>query len=237
MKHLSIFLLLVLTFCVGEAFAQPFWQLVNNTKYNQSFAATDNGNIYTMRNYAVLEISSPNSNFGIQKFVKVGQKCFMVHFEETLVTANLNIDFSYQKTLRFYASPDLAAAVIGALIPMTHAIVCQGFAFDIAHCYPSAEHVNGLALDTDYNGIVVTGIPPNESFTGSVQNEKRFINSLNRFGFRNHKIGNGTYHVDLRTALGNDPEFANDNLEEDAPLHNKHLHSTEVRIKDIVRVL
>ncbi len=58
MKHRSIIFFLVLTFCVGEAFGQPFWQLVNNTNYNQSFAATDNGNIYTMRNYALLEVST-----------------------------------------------------------------------------------------------------------------------------------------------------------------------------------
>lgn len=156
---------------------------------------------------------------GNRKYLNQKKKVFLVHLEEALVEAvvALAIDFTYVNTLRLYARPGLAAAVIGALIQINHPIICQGFAFADASCYPSAEHVNGEALDTNYN------------FT--LANDVAFITALNRFGFGLHRVGNTAYLTSLHN---HDP---NDRTVIDAPLHNSHLHSTNATLHDCQRNL
>lgn len=160
-----------------------------------------------------------SGNFGNRKYVNQKKKVFLVHFEEALVEAvpALAIDFTYLSTLRLYARPDLAASVIGALIQLNHPIICQGFAFADASCYPSAEHVNGEALDTNYNFTLV--------------NDVAFINALNRFGFSLHRVGSTAYLTSLHN------HDLNDGTVVDAPLHNSHLHSTKVALHDCPRNL
>lgn len=156
---------------------------------------------------------------GNRKYVNQKKKVFLVHFEQALVTAvaSLAIDLTYVNTLRHYARPELAAAVIGALVQINHPIICQGFAYADASCYPSAEHVNGEAMDTNYN------------FT--MANDVAFIDALNQYGFRLHRVGNTAYLTSLHN------HSATDGTVIDAPLHNSHLHSTNLSLRDCQRTL
>ncbi|MGZ5441968.1 MAG: hypothetical protein ACXW5U_16350 [Thermoanaerobaculia bacterium] len=164
---------------------------------------------------------------GNRKYVNDKKKVFLVHFDRNLVIAapSLAIDLTYVNTLRHYARPDLAAAVIGALVQIAHPIICQGFAYADASCYPSAEHVNGEALDTNYN------------FT--LANDVAFINALNRYGFRLHRVGRTVYltslhNHDVHDKTVMDPQPTNPLI---APLHNSHLHSTDLSLRDCQRIL
>jgi hypothetical protein len=156
---------------------------------------------------------------GNRKYVNQKKKVFLVYFEQALVTAvaSLAIDLTYVNTLRHYARPDVAAAVIGALVQLNHPIICQGFAYADASCYPSAEHVNGEAMDTNYNLTLA--------------NDVAFINALNQYGFRLHRVGNTVYLTSLHN------QSATDGTVIDAPLHNSHLHSTNLSLRDCQRNL
>ncbi|WP_420574454.1 hypothetical protein [Kordia sp.] len=121
------------------------------------------------------------SSGGIRKYINQKKKVFLVNFETASVNnATLGINITYENTLRHYANPGLAAAMMGALIDVTHATTCQGFAYQDASCYPSYEHVNGEAADTDYNS--------------TTQEDVDYILALYKYGFDLFRIGN-TYHA------------------------------------------
>lgn len=131
----------------------------------------------------------------------------------TLTNNDLGIDLTFVKTLRLYANPTLAAAIIGALVEINHDIICQGFAFKDATCYPSAEHVNGEALDTNY--------------TEDLAQDSAFIAALNRFGFGNHLVGNNRPHL-INLHNFSTTDNTHDNIQ--PALHNGHLHSSKVKL-------
>jgi hypothetical protein len=104
-------------------------------------------------------------------------------------------------------------------------IICQGFAFEDASCYPSSEHVNGEALDTNY--------------LSTTQRNVDFILALYNFGFNLFRIGNTSHSVSNN--IYNDALLAQ--IREASPqiivrdvanstLHSSHLHSTKVIIKN-----
>ncbi len=118
---------------------------------------------------------------------------------------NLKIHYNYDNTRRRYAKPAMFAGLIAALAKMhlrdsSLTLVCQGFAYQDGSCYPSSEHVNGNAIDTNY-------------FTNTVDTQD-FINDLFAYGFRTFRIGrymNFTHGT--RDAVT-------------SSLHEGHLHST-----------
>lgn len=120
------------------------------------------------------------SNGGIRKYINQGKKVFLVNFVVASVNnTTLGINISYINTLRHYPNPGLAAAMMGALVDITHATICQGFAYQDASCYPSYEHVNGEAADTNYNS--------------TTQEDVDYILALHKYGFDLFRIGN-IYH-------------------------------------------
>jgi hypothetical protein len=79
-----------------------------------------------------------------------------------------------------------------------------GFAFEDGSCYPSKEHVNGDAMDSDYF--------PNHN------DNQDFINLLFHYGFRLFRVGFGmNYTHATADATGPAPT-----------LHTSHLHSTSL---------
>lgn len=109
--------------------------------------------------------------------------------------ANLNIDMRFANTVRFYANPTLAAAVMGALIRFFRLnedadfIECQGFAYPDATSYPSTNHVNGLAFDITYKGTMDARGTLNLTESENINQDGGFLEALNFFGFTRFYIG------------------------------------------------
>ncbi|MEL6534300.1 MAG: hypothetical protein AAFQ98_02750 [Bacteroidota bacterium] len=120
---------------------------------------------------------------------EVQQKIFMIRLvnneQPTLTSSTFQLNgndaMTYSGTLRLYANPVLAAAVIGALHETDQVIESGGFAFADGSCFPSANHVNGEAFDSDY-------LP-------DVDNERNFIRRLHCWGFRRIIIGETTIQI------------------------------------------
>jgi hypothetical protein len=214
------------------------------TNYEEEgIAGVDAGLVYTNNNGDIVTFPrTVNPNYtGFRKYLNQKKKVFMVkvvtqidrnpannHITNIVFTNNgIGIDISFQNTLRLYGNPDLVAAVMGALVQFNGEIICQGFAFADASCYPSAEHVNGEALDTDY--------------LSTTQNNVDFILALNDFGFNLFRIGN-TYHG-VSNNIYNNVQLAQGRFIRDSntkgdgspnlnSLHSSHLHSTTVTIND-----
>jgi hypothetical protein len=121
----------------------------------------------------------------------------------------VRIKFKFQNTRRRWANPDVFGAVIGALAMLyekdsTLTMETAGFAFEDGSCYPSKEHVNGDAMDSDYF--------PNHN------DNQDFINLLFHYGFRLFRVGFGmNYTHATADATGPAPT-----------LHTSHLHSTSL---------
>jgi len=197
-------------------------------------------------------------NYGTRRYNNLYKKRFMVRLvteSETAPNGNvtnffrntdLGMDLEFQATLRLYANLFLAGAVIGALIQIDHDIISQGFAYIKGSCYPSSEHVNGEALDTNYNAVL--------------QEDVDFIEALNSFGISKFRIGNEFHQrsnniyddenfednrADIfrrdancrRPSAGETPDC---NLVNGVftqvrvlnSLHSSHLHSTDIRLND-----
>lgn len=133
----------------------------------------------------------------------------------TFANAAPNIDLQFRNTLRLYPNPALAAVMIGALIEFNNQVTCQGFAYENASCYPSAEHVNGEAADTDYQ----TTTQRNVDYILAL---RRFGVNLFRIGNTNHGTSNGIYNhasiVPIRNIIRRDGAGST--------LHQTHLHSS-----------
>lgn len=139
------------------------------------------------------------------------KKTFLVHFVEATVNASpLTIVFSYDETLRHYARPELAAAVIGALIQLNNAgFVSTGFSYRNSTCYPSVSHVNGEAIDTQYKN--------------NISDNQDVIDALNDFGFNYILKGTNANFATLTIAVADSS-------------HNDHLHSGGLQLNDAVRI-
>jgi hypothetical protein len=135
---------------------------------------------------------------------------------------NLGINVEFQNTLRLYGNPGLVAALLGALVQFNEQIICQGLAYEDASCYPSNDHVNGEALDTNY--------------LATTQRNVDFILLLSNFGFGRFNIASTNYS--FATSIYNDTRInpIRTNIIRDTPngdnLHKGHLHSTQVVIQD-----
>ncbi|WP_422083485.1 hypothetical protein [Ulvibacterium sp.] len=164
-------------------------------------------------------------NFNIRRYNNKGKKKFLVRVVTSSSTAgngdltnffenqSLGFQLEYRNTLRLYANPLLTAAVIGALVQFNEDVICQGFAYIDGSCYPSAEHVNGEALDTDY-------------FTAQEDNVN-FILALNAFGFKRFRIGNDVFH-DLIYEDEGLSSIQDLIIQDENNYHDGHLHSTDV---------
>lgn len=118
----------------------------------------------------------------------------------------VRIRFDWQHTRRRWGNPDVFAGILGALQTLyerdrTLTMTTAGMAFEDASCYPSTEHVNGEALDSNY-------------FAQHNDNQE-FINQLWYWGFRTFRVGAGMVY-NHATADGGAPPT----------LHTSHLHTT-----------
>ena len=86
-----------------------------------------------------------------------------------------NGQFSFDDTFRFFGDISLTGMIIGAMVNETNNIISEGLAYGDGSCYPSQNHVNGFAFDTNY--------------LNNNQNDANFINRLASFGFRTFLIG------------------------------------------------
>lgn len=126
---------------------------------------------------------------------------------------NVRIRFDFDNTRRRYARPDLFAALLAALARTYErnsalTLVCQGFAYPDGSCFPSAEHVDGKAMDTDYFAPADTQI---------------FINDLHDLGFRLFRVGVGmVYNHGTPDVSGT--------------LHTGHLHSTNFQTATVQEI-
>lgn len=127
---------------------------------------------------------------------------------------NLRLRFDFDNTRRRYARPDLFAGFLGALARTYERnsgliLICQGFAYQDGSCFPSSEHVDGRAMDTDYFAHADT---------------QNFINDLHYFGFRRFRVGHGMVYTH-GTPDG-----------QAGGLHTGHLHSTNFEITTVQEI-
>jgi hypothetical protein len=126
---------------------------------------------------------------------------------------SVRIKFNWQHTRRRWVNPDLFAGILGALQTLYEAnssltMTTAGMAFEDASCYPSTEHVNGEALDSNYFF--------NIHGAHDIAANQEFIDQLWYWGFRTFRIGFGMNYNH------GDP----DNVGPAPTLHTSHLHST-----------
>lgn len=179
-------------------------------------------------------------------YINQGKKVFLVHFVTALTTTDtsrnrvfmsgdatpannnntLGLKFVYGGSRRRYANPAFAAAVIGGLIRDGSDLTSSGMAFGDASSAPSANHVNGLALDSSYF----------KTPAASWQDDVDLITEFDRFGIRVFRIGFNLATLD--TNLSNEPYSANirqdtsNNLTSTTSLHDTHLHSEFIDINE-----
>lgn len=123
----------------------------------------------------------------------------------------VRIKFNFQHTRRRWANPDVFGAVLGALAMLYEkypalTMVTAGFAFEDGSCYPSKEHVNGEAMDSNY-------------FGNHAQNQY-FIDLLFHYGFRLFRVGHGMVYNHATADPAPPPG--------DDSLHSDHLHTTDL---------
>jgi len=156
------------------------------------------------------------------------KKTFFVHFDRaTIIASPLTIVFLYEETLRYYAKPELAAAVIGVLIQLGNTgFTSTGFSYRNSSCYPSVSHVNGEAIDIKYSGnYKLSGASqPNE-----IANDVNVIRWLYKFGFRKTIIGNNNYHNSIYSNLPTANRV--DMIEGRNNAHDNHIHSYHFEIR------
>jgi hypothetical protein len=126
------------------------------------------------------------------------------------VSGNIRMRFSFYKTRRRYADPNLFAGILGALAKTNFnqvvspeartylSIICQGFSFKDGTCFPSVSHTNGKAFDTNYLSTEVL--------------EDRLTNALWFYGINVHLRGNTSWKPRIDHSTYHDR-------------HEDHLHS------------
>jgi hypothetical protein len=192
------------------------------------------------------DIISVNSTSGTggskKKYVNLKQKIFLVHFVTQATDTNrsavfnatnnsgLNFTFSYSGSRRRFASPAFAAAVLGALIRDSTALTSTGFGFGDGSSYPSAEHVNGDALDSIYFKLP----------TDTWQQDVDFVGALDYYGVKLFRVGKNlntlknnlddeTYYA-AKVKVDTNSFIINETT--GATLHDSHLHSAYVTLKN-----
>lgn len=131
---------------------------------------------------------------------------------------SLRIRFNYQHTRRRFSNPDLFAGLLGALAQQYYrnnalVLLSFGLSYEDGSCYPSAEHVNGEAIDVDYFNIHL--------------DDQRLIDALIDYGFRLFRVGHGMNYGTTVTGV--------QIIKDPAPngLHDSHLHCTNFDIGSI----
>lgn len=123
----------------------------------------------------------------------------------------VKIQFNFDNTRRRFVKPNLFAGLIGALQRTYERnsallLISQGFAYQDGSCFPSQQHVNGNAMDTNY-------------FISHNDNQN-FIDDLFYYGYRTFLVGHGmVYNHGTPDAAG-------------VTLHTGHLHSSSFANND-----
>jgi len=173
-------------------------------------------------------IVTEGNGYVTRKYELSGKKAFLVHFVENLVENNdaapTRIDFNWKtSTQRYYFKPEVAAAFIGTLLEIgnvetidqqtqqpTYTVIpihSDGCSYEDGTSWPSATHVNGQAVDTDYR--------MHRGQTNDDQ-DQLIIDAQNNFGFTDVIRGHLTTMSGLTGARVDGPP---------STLHNTHLHS------------
>ncbi|KAB2916128.1 MAG: hypothetical protein F9K23_08440 [Bacteroidetes bacterium] len=206
----------------------------NNVWIKNAYKDNTTGNVMTRGKI-------PGSSAGNRKYKKINKKIFMVHVDSDIVNASVHINnrFVYEATVRFFASPDLFAVFLGALIKVSidvitpntalnnHNVICEGFAFPDATSHPSQYHVNGDAFDIHYF----------QQEDGNETDDINFIKALYKFGGGLFRIGPSLLTTNLKTQLnaagmrygakaGPNYDYING-----GELHDDHLHTERIKIK------
>lgn len=159
------------------------------------------------------------------KYKKLDKRGFLANLT-AINFATLSIEFEYVGTRRFYCKPEVVAVFIGALVEVgayTDAattidfiIKSTGSCFEDGTSFPSVEHNNGNAIDTKYqNGI--SGLTNAQALA----RDQIFVDGMSKFGCTKILRGTGShYSTGLTTATNG------------GSLHNTHLHSGKVVLKD-----
>jgi hypothetical protein len=151
------------------------------------------------------------------------KKAFIVRMINLDLTIPLNIQFYFNgNSRRFFASPSVAAALIGALVDycahedtattVVHQILCNGFGYEDGSAFPSVNHNNGQAIDTQYHNAVA-GLTNAQRLA----RDQAFVNGMDKFGFETILRGlNSHYSAGLTIATNG------------GQLHNSHLHCQDL---------
>lgn len=116
------------------------------------------------------------------------------------------ITFAFQNTRRRYANPAFYAAFLGALAQLNQTksmsniyIKSGGFSYKDGSCYPSAEHVDGIAVDTIY--------------LENLKQQNAFVNCLRNYGLLRHGVGKSNWYPKINHSI-------------EMKGHDDHLHSS-----------
>lgn len=126
------------------------------------------------------------------------------------------ITFAFQNTRRRYANPAFYAAFLGALAQLNQTksmskiyINSGGFSYKDGSCYPSSEHVDGIAVDTGY--------------LDNLNQQNAFVNCMRNYGLLRQGVGDGK---NLNGRPHPKPWIARINHSIYLKGHEDHLHSS-----------
>lgn len=201
---------------------------IDYTPYNSQGVDAKTSYLYPSGTVITNGFKYNNSNYKI-RYDRLNKKSFLLKLEE-LNIASVNLQFEFAETRRFYCKPDVAAAFFGALIDIGNyidavptidfVIKSTGGGFEDGTAFPSVKHNNGEAIDTKYQ-TGVAGLTQSQRLA----RDQAFVNAMQKFGSNEIFRGRDSYSIQLI------------NASDGGTLHNTHLHSGEIVLKNGNKVL
>ncbi len=177
----------------------------SNVDANFSFK-NDNGDIITAGG------TSGTSTSTRRLYIRdSNQMTFIVFIDESQL-----VRFSFEETIRKYASLEVTAAFLGAYKQITNNIISRGFGMENGDSFPSYNHVNGLAIDTAY--------------FYTFNDDIAFIEALHKFGFNSMTVGHTSYLKSLDI-------YTYSNVDNKGPyyIHDSHLHTQNLLLNKFIQ--
>ncbi|OCG26405.1 hypothetical protein A9G11_00605 [Gilliamella sp. wkB108] len=127
---------------------------------------------------------------------------------------NFHIEYSFHNSQRRYANPSLFAAMLGSLAVYSKSVITTGSAFQWGSCFPSALHINGMAIDFEYRSRSSPGVYCPHS-SQQYQDDSEFLNAMLLF-FDKVRVGQDAHFAEFRQRS---------RVVNGGTLHDSHFHA------------
>jgi hypothetical protein len=127
---------------------------------------------------------------------------------------DLKIEYSFHNTKRRYANPALFAAMLGSIAVYNKTVTTTGSAFQWGSCFPSTNHINGMAIDFEYRSYISKNNYHSHS-SQEYQDDLAFLNAMRLF-FNKILVGSNAHFAEFRRL----PSVQNGKS-----LHDNHFHA------------